>query len=149
MDGQHLGPIEIDVTANIIKPQLVFNIPKYDRTFTCSVTDVIQRRWKPLVLKKTFYFYNNDSNLINVSFETFHPFYIDSISIYAETNPCKIIRDVCISDHGCAEVVVSCIIQEDLIETLLNTNKSQDLQNTVVTLKELLLIIHTDNSTQV
>ncbi|XP_043248092.1 uncharacterized protein LOC122394952 [Colletes gigas] len=148
LDGTYLTPIEIDVTANIVKPQLIFDIPTYDRTFACCTNDVMQSRWKALILKKTFFFYNNGSNLVSVSFATYNPFHIASVSIYAEANICSPIKDICINGHGCAEVVISCIVEEELIETLLHTNKIQDLHGAALIVKEPLTIIHSDNSTQ-
>ncbi|KOC63253.1 Deleted in lung and esophageal cancer protein 1 [Habropoda laboriosa] len=46
--GYYFPPIEIDITANIIKPKLHFDISKFDRTFTCFVNDVMLSRKKRL-----------------------------------------------------------------------------------------------------
>ncbi|XP_076623256.1 uncharacterized protein LOC143342856 [Colletes latitarsis] len=148
LDGTYLTPIEINVTANIVKPQLIFDIPTYDRTFACCANDMMQSRWKTLILKKTFFFYNKGNNMVGVSFATYNPFHIESVSIYAETNICSPIKDICINGHGCAEVVISCTVKEELIETLLHTNKIQDLHDAVLIVKEPLSIIHSDDSTQ-
>nr|XP_031840591.1 uncharacterized protein LOC116430493 isoform X1 [Nomia melanderi] len=104
-DGLYLLPIEFDVKAIIIKPQLLFNISKADRTFTCCINDVIKTKRKKLELKKTFFFCNSNSNVLNVLLETYDPFHIKFTSIYIETNPCKPIVGICINGHGCAEVI--------------------------------------------
>ncbi|OAD62065.1 hypothetical protein WN48_07718, partial [Eufriesea mexicana] len=46
--GTYLSSIELDVTADIIKPQLDFNISKSDRTFICYANEVMQSRRKRL-----------------------------------------------------------------------------------------------------
>lgn len=42
-----------------------------------------------------------------------------------------------------------CIVDETLIETVLHTNKAQDLHGPLITLKEPLVILHTDKHIQV
>lgn len=42
-----------------------------------------------------------------------------------------------------------CIVDAELIETIIHTNKCQDLYDSVITLTEPLQIIHTDKRYQV
>lgn len=46
--GNYFSPVEIDVTANITKSILDFNISKFDRTFICCASEVIRSRRKRL-----------------------------------------------------------------------------------------------------
>lgn len=43
---KYFSPVEIDITANIIKPQLYFN--KFDKTFICCANEVIQSKTKQI-----------------------------------------------------------------------------------------------------
>lgn len=46
--GNYFPPIEIDVSANITKPHLDFHISKFDKTFVCCASKVMQTRRKRL-----------------------------------------------------------------------------------------------------
>lgn len=46
--GNYFPPTEIDVTANITKPHLDFHISKFDKTFVCCASKVMQTRRKRL-----------------------------------------------------------------------------------------------------
>nr|XP_012138115.1 PREDICTED: uncharacterized protein LOC100879367 isoform X4 [Megachile rotundata] len=148
-DGNYLSPIEIDVTANIIHPKLTFNIPKINRTFVCCAYDVMQSEGKKLELVQTFFLHNHKPETVRVMFETYKPFHIKSVAIYARTNPCKLTGVICINPKGCAEVVVVCIVDAQFIETIIHTSKSQDMYDSVITITEPLQITHTDKTQQV
>ncbi|KZC04785.1 Deleted in lung and esophageal cancer protein 1 [Dufourea novaeangliae] len=147
-DGNYLHPIEFDVTATFVKPRLLFNISEADRTFTCCVNDVIQTKRKKLELKKTFFFYNNQTNVIKVVMETYNPFHIKSTSIYVEKDPCKPTVGMCVNGHGCAEVEIVCTVNEELINTILHTSKTEEFRNSIITLRESLVIIYSDKGNQ-
>ncbi|XP_076248658.1 uncharacterized protein LOC143188336 [Calliopsis andreniformis] len=147
-DGQYFPPIEIDVTAKLIKPQLMFDIPKSERTFKCCINDVIESKKKQLELRKTFFFYNNENTVVNVALETVDPFHIKSVSIYAESNPCHTTGIICINEYGYAEVEMLCIIDDNMIETILYASEIEDLHESTITLKGPLVIIHSDSENQ-
>nr|XP_033340353.1 uncharacterized protein LOC117228620 isoform X3 [Megalopta genalis] len=147
-DGPYLSPVEFDVATTAFKPRLIFDISKTDRTFTCCINNVIQSRSKQLEITKTYFFYNNQDALTNVVMETYYPFHIKSTSVYSVTNPPTPLSGVSISGHGCAQVEIACNVDEELINTILHTDKVQEFRNSVITLKEPLHILYPDNTNQ-
>ncbi|XP_046141854.1 uncharacterized protein LOC123987631 isoform X3 [Osmia bicornis bicornis] len=147
-DGIYFPSVEIDVTADIIQPRVTFSIPKANRTFKCCAHDVMQSKTKKLELIQTFFLHNCAPETIEIMLETFNPFHIKSVAIYAETDPCKFTGTICISSKGCAQVKIMCIVDAELIETIIHTHKCQDLYDSVITLTQPLQIIHTDKRYQ-
>lgn len=45
---KYFSPVEIDITANIVKPRLYYNISKFDKTFICYANEVIQSKTKQI-----------------------------------------------------------------------------------------------------
>ncbi|XP_034181963.2 uncharacterized protein LOC117605123 isoform X3 [Osmia lignaria lignaria] len=147
-DGIYFPPVEIDITADIIQPRVTFSIPKANRIFKCCAHDVMQSKTKKLELIQTFFLHNCAPETIEVMLETSDPFHIKSVAIYAETDPCKFTGTICISSKGCAQVKIMCIVDAELIETIIHTHKCQDLYDSVITLTQPLQIIHTDKRYQ-
>ncbi|CAK9804200.1 Deleted in lung and esophageal cancer protein 1 [Anthophora plagiata] len=146
--GYYLPPIEIDITANLIKPKLHFDISKFDRTFTCFANDVMLSRKKKLELTKTFFLYNIEDTIMEIDLETYDPFHISSVSIYNYTNSCKS-GIICVNARGCVEVEIMCVIEAHVIQTILHTSSNEELHDSKIILTEPLYILHSDRSYQI
>ncbi|XP_078043203.1 uncharacterized protein LOC144473306 [Augochlora pura] len=147
-DGMYLSPVEFDIATTTFKTQLMFDISRTDRTFTCCINNVMTSRSKQLEMTKTYFFYNNQDALTNIVMETYYPFQIKSTSVYSNTDAPIPLAGFTISGHGCAQVEIACKVDEELINTILHTNKAQEFRNSVITLKEPLHILYPDNTNQ-
>lgn len=149
-----LTPVKIQIEAEIVKPQLVYDIPKCDRLFIICADDVMRNPRDVTKVKRMFTFHNNEKNSICVRFEINGPFMIEQISTGTDTIMNDFTEEIYVEGQNSLQIHIAGLVDATLIEDIMETNKNINLKNKSECPKEkdnwcdkgLLLITYADHN---